>query len=106
MIAATAAGTKPGSRHPLAVFGLGGLWPEMRYERREAIIAINFGGCVIPTGLALYELLQLSAQGTAALLAVLVAGVVNISVCYFLARPVEGVGIRWRSSSAGSSISR
>jgi uncharacterized membrane protein len=79
--------------HPLAVFGLGGLWPEMRRERREAIIAINFGGCVIPTGLALYELLQLSAQDTTALLAVLVAGVVNISVCYFLARPVEGVGI-------------
>src|SRR3981189_1041134 len=64
---------------PLAVFRPARVWPEMRYERREAIIAINFGGCVIPTGLALYELLQLSAQGTAALLAVLVAGVVNIS---------------------------
>ena len=38
--------------HPLAVFGLGGLWPGMRRERRETIIAVNFGGCVIPTGLA------------------------------------------------------
>src|ERR1700730_7949067 len=45
--------------HPLAVFGLGGRWPGMRRERRETIIAVNFGGCVIPTGLALYELLQL-----------------------------------------------
>src|SRR5882724_4926657 len=32
--------------HPLAVFGLGGLWPEMRRETRETIIAVNFGGCV------------------------------------------------------------
>ena len=78
--------------HPLAVFGLGGLWPGVRRERRETIIAINVGGCVIPTGLALYELLQLVAQGAPALLAVL-ASIVNIAVCYFLARPVQGVGI-------------
>jgi peptide/nickel transport system substrate-binding protein len=61
--------------------------------RRETIIAVNFGGCVIPTGLALYELLRLVAQGAPALLAVLVAGIVNIAVCYFLARPMQGVGI-------------
>jgi uncharacterized membrane protein len=79
--------------HPLAVFGLGGLWPSMRRERRETIIAVNFGGCVIPTGLALYELFQLAAQSAPALLAVLVASIVNIAVCYFLARPVQGVGI-------------
>jgi len=81
------------SLHPLAVFGLGGLWPSMRRERRETIIADNFGGCVIPTGLALYELFQLAAQSAPALLAVLVASIVNIAVCYFLARPVQGVGI-------------
>ena len=79
--------------HPLAVFGVSGLWPQMRRERRETIIAVNFGGCVIPTGLALYELLQLAARGAPALWAVLIAGIVNIAVCYFLARPVQGVGI-------------
>ena len=79
--------------HPLSVFGLGGLWPEMRRERRETIIAVNFGGCVIPAGLALYELLQLAAEGAPALLVVLVGSMVNIAVCYFLARPVQGVGI-------------
>src|SRR5947208_1809667 len=78
---------------PLAIFGLGRLWPEMRCERRETIIAVNFGGCVVPTGLALYELLELTAQGVPALWAVLVARNVNIAVCYFLARPVQGVGI-------------
>jgi uncharacterized membrane protein len=79
--------------HPLAVFGLGRLWTEMRSERRETIIAVNVGGCVVPTGLALYELLQLAAQGAPALCEVLVAGIVNIAVCYLLARPVQGVGI-------------
>jgi uncharacterized membrane protein len=79
--------------HPLAVFGLGRLWPGMVRERRETIIAVNFGGCVIPTGLALYELVHLAATGAPALLAVLVAGRVNIAVCYFVARPVQGVGI-------------
>ena len=79
--------------HPLAVFGLGGMWPGMRRERHDTIIAVNFGGCVIPTGLALYELLQLAVQSPQELSAVLVASIVNIAVCYFLARPVQGVGI-------------
>ena len=60
---------------------------------RETIIAVNFGGCVIPTGLALYELLHIAIADSPILWAVLVAGVVNIAVCYFLARPVQGVGI-------------
>ncbi len=79
--------------HPLAVFGLGRLWPGMRRERHETIIAVNFGGCIVPTGLALYELLYLAAAGAPTLLALLVAGGVNIAVCYFAARPVPGVGI-------------
>jgi uncharacterized membrane protein len=79
--------------HPLAVIGLGGFWPGMVRERRETIIAVNFGGCVVPTGLAVYELLHLSAAGAPALLALLVTAGVNIVVCYFVARPVQGVGI-------------
>jgi uncharacterized membrane protein len=79
--------------HPLAVFGLGGLWPEMGRERRETIIAVNFGGCVAPTCLAAYQLLFLVAAGASTLLALVVAAGVNIAVCYFIARPVPGVGI-------------
>src|ERR1039458_6731151 len=41
------------SMHPLAVFGLDDLWPQMRRVRRETVVAVNIGGCVIPTGLAL-----------------------------------------------------
>jgi hypothetical protein len=49
--------------HPLAIFGLGGLWPEMIRERRETIIAVNLGGCVIPTSLAVYELVHVEVCG-------------------------------------------
>jgi uncharacterized membrane protein len=79
--------------HPLAVFGLGRLWPEMRRERRETIIAVIFGGCVIPTALALYEVLHLAPAGAERLLALLVAGGTNVAVCYAIARPVQSVGI-------------
>jgi uncharacterized membrane protein len=79
--------------HPLAVFGLGRTLPAMRRERHYTIIAVNFGGCIIPTGLAVYELLHLAGAGTSTLLGLVVAGGVNIAVCYFIARPVQGVGI-------------
>jgi len=77
---------------PLAVFGLQGWWPAMRQVRAETIVAVNVGGCMIPVGLAVYEVFSLSAHRSAlGTLAVAVA--VNIGVCYKLARPIEGVGI-------------
>ena len=79
--------------HPLAVFGLGSALPAMRRERQYAIIAVNIGGCIIPTGLAVYELLHLAGAGSSTLLALVVAGGINIAICYFLARPVQGLGI-------------
>jgi uncharacterized membrane protein len=79
--------------HPLAVFGLGRLWPEMARARRETVIAVNFGGCVVRTFLAAYQLLFLVAAGARTLLALLVAAGINIAVCYFIARSVPGVGI-------------
>jgi uncharacterized membrane protein len=77
---------------PMAVFGLYGWWPEMRRVRRETIVAVNVGGCVIPVGLAIYEMVGLAPQ-PGALVAIVAAVGVNIAVCYKLAKPVEGVGI-------------
>jgi hypothetical protein len=39
------------SVHPLAVFGLSGLWPELRLVRHQTIIAVNVGGGLIRWGL-------------------------------------------------------
>ncbi len=74
---------------PLAVFGLRGWLPA---ERAETVVAVNVGGCVIPTCLALYEAVRLASQ-PAAFGAMLVASAANVWVCYKLARPVAGVGI-------------
>jgi uncharacterized membrane protein len=77
---------------PLAVFGLHGWWPELRRARAETIVAVNIGGCVIPVGLALYEIVAVSGHA-GALGAMAAAAAVNVAVCYTLAKPVEGVGI-------------
>ena len=79
--------------HPLAVYGLSNFWPELRRAHRETIIAVNLGGCLIPAGLVLYEIMQLAAFNPLTLIVVVVGCVVNSLVCYFIARPVTGIGI-------------
>jgi uncharacterized membrane protein len=79
--------------HPLAVFGLADFWPALWRLRQDTIIAVNVGGCLVPTGLAAYELIRLAAIGPQALAAVAAAAAINIAACYFLARPVPRLGI-------------
>ena len=78
---------------PLAVFGLSGLWPEIRRVRRETIIAVNVGGCLIPAGLAFYELIHLVLVAPSTLAAVGIASIIAIVICHLTARPTAGVGI-------------
>jgi uncharacterized membrane protein len=51
------------------------------------------GGCLIPVGLVLYEIIQLAAFNPPALVAAAAGCVVNSLVCYIIARPVTGIGI-------------
>jgi uncharacterized membrane protein len=81
------------SVHPLAVYGVFRLFPRFQRVQRETIIAVNLGGCIIPSGLALHELFSIAHLGANALLAALVAAAVNTGVCYSLARPTPGIGI-------------
>ncbi len=83
---------EPVTVDPLAVFGLHGLWPEMQRVRQDTVVAVNVGGCVIPTALAIYEAWRLISRGQA-VGALVLAVVVNVVVCHWLARPVKGVGI-------------
>lgn len=78
---------------PFAVFGLSGMFPKLRRVHRQTIIAVNVGGCLVPLGIAAYELAQLAAVGTQPLTSVLVATGLNCAVCYFVARPIAGIGI-------------
>jgi len=79
--------------HPLAIYGLDEVWPQLRRAVPDTIVAINVGGCVIPVGLAIYEISYLALAGTRALIAVAVGCVVNTLICYAIAKPVERVGI-------------
>ena len=81
------------STHPLAVFGLSNFLPQLRRVQRQTVIAVNMGGCIIPTGLAFYELIHIGAVGGQSLLAVAAAVAANTIACYLVARPVAGVGI-------------
>lgn len=67
--------------------------PLLRRRSTETIIAVNVGGCVVPTLLALYELVRVLALGRYAAWAVLVVSLVNILVCFYIARPINGLGI-------------
>lgn len=81
------------AHHPLSIVGLSDFWPRLQRVRQDTIIAVNVGGCLIPTGLALYELWYLSTLGQQALFGVGIAVVVNSIVCYLVTRPVPRVGI-------------
>lgn len=74
----------------LTLFGLDRFVPR-RTRRRYTVIAVNFGGCVVPCVLAAYQLLRLANDGLLA--AALVAVTVSTIVCYAVARPVANVGI-------------
>lgn len=78
---------------PPMLFGLSGWWPRLQRAPRETIIAVNVGGCLIPLGLALYETLFLVIEAPVALLGLLVAVLLNTLACYWMARPIEGIGI-------------
>ncbi len=75
----------------LAVFGLGGRWSGMKRLSTDTVVAVNVGGCLVPSGLAAYEIVQLVTIGSAAPL--IGAVLLNVIVCYVLARSVPGVGI-------------
>ncbi|MBI4604148.1 MAG: DUF1614 domain-containing protein [Planctomycetes bacterium] len=80
---------------PLAILGLEGLLPHLGELRRQTVLAVNAGGCLIPLGIAAYEVVRLAAleHPARALIALLIAVLVNAVVCWKLARPVAGVGI-------------
>src|SRR5262249_19869156 len=67
--------------------------PQLARTRRETIIAVNIGGCVIPTLLAIYEFGYLINSAAPVLTALAIACSANTIACYAVAEPVKGVGI-------------
>ncbi len=78
---------------PFPLFGFERMAPRLVRRRTYTLIAVNVGGCLVPCVIAAYELTRIAAEGGVALLAVLGATGINTAVCYWLARPLPGVGI-------------
>ena len=85
--------TEPVLADPLAVFGFSGWWPMFQRVRRETIIAVNVGGCLIPVALAVYETAHLVMAGWWPVFGLFLAIFITTVACYRLAKPVEGIGI-------------
>jgi uncharacterized membrane protein len=79
--------------HPFPLFGFRQLLPNLQQVRRETIIAVNLGGCIIPAMVAIYEICQLFLNSWIYLFIVGLAVAINTAVCYRVAKPVEGIGI-------------
>jgi uncharacterized membrane protein len=67
--------------------------PFVKRTRTQTIIAMNLGGCILPLLLAAFELAMIAIAAPQVLSALGVATTVCVVVCYFAARPIQGVGI-------------
>jgi len=79
--------------HALTLFGMENVFPRWATYRHESVIAVNVGGCLIPVGIAVYELSYLIPLGSQMIWSVTIATAINVVVCYTLATPVPKVGI-------------
>ncbi len=93
---------------PLAPLGLAGALPRLERRARQAVVALNVGGGLIPLAISAYEVYRI-ATGAAwegriqagskapnvagALIALAIATAINAAVSYKLSRLVRGVGI-------------
>ena len=62
------------------------------HGRRETVLAINFGGAIIPICVSAYEFLRLSSD-VQLLMKAVTAIIILALICKFLSRPVRGLGI-------------
>ncbi len=68
-------------------------WPQASRAGFESILAVNVGGCLFPLAIMMYELTIMLQAPPPARWALLAAVLVNIAVCYFVAKPIAGLGI-------------
>ncbi|MFO7838507.1 MAG: DUF1614 domain-containing protein [Desulfosalsimonadaceae bacterium] len=75
------------------MFGFERMFPGRVRRAPYTVIAVNFGGCVVPVIITAYELIRISTFGLYNLVLTLVAVAINVFACYHLARPIPRVGI-------------
>ncbi len=78
---------------PNRLLGLHRLFSRPVQQRTYTVIAVNVGGCLVPTALAGYQVARLTMEAPTVLPAALLSLIVNVAVCYYVARPVPDTGI-------------
>lgn len=79
---------------PTQILGLDRLLARPMRRQSYTTLAVNLGGCLVPTALAGYQIGRLVLQAPApALLALGAALILNVGLCYYFAVPVAGKGI-------------
>jgi uncharacterized membrane protein len=79
--------------HPMQIWGLDRTLPRWTRRRRETILAVNLGGCLVPLFLSLYQLGYLVPMGPDVVWGLVLSSIFTTLVCYLAATPVHGVGI-------------
>ena len=77
----------------LGMFGFERMFPDRVRRTPYTVITVNFGGCVVPVMLVIYELIRISFYGVTDLFLTAVAVAINVVACYHMARPIPKVGI-------------
>ncbi|PQJ33801.1 hypothetical protein BSZ35_03565 [Salinibacter sp. 10B] len=78
---------------PNRLLGLHRLFSQSVQRRTYTVIAVNVGGCLVPTALAGYQCARLAMEAPSILPAALLALGINVTLCYFVAQPVPDTGI-------------
>lgn len=78
---------------PNRLLGLSHLLSRPVQRQTYTVIAVNVGGCVIPTVLAGYQGARLVLEAPSVLPAAVTALVINVALCYYVAKPVPDLGI-------------
>ena len=78
---------------PNRLLGLNRLLARPVQRRAYTTIAVNVGGCLVPTALAGYQGARLAMEAPSVLPAAGLAVFINIGLCYYMASPVPEVGI-------------
>ena len=73
------------------LFGLTSWFPRQILQKKELIIAVNVGGCVVPSVLALYQLARLFNAGMIVMPVIVI--IMNVIICYRLSEIKTDVGI-------------
>lgn len=78
---------------PHRLFALHRLMAESVRRQSFTVIAVNVGGCLVPTVLAGYQAARLALDAPSVLPAAGGALALNVAACYYLAKPVPETGI-------------